>query len=95
MRHYAFGFRFVIAMNEPGTSAGNVGFTHSKDTVYQFPDSDSEGSNSGDDDDSGTDPQLMKELEMLLLHMLELVEEYYKHLVHPEIVRIDDKWIQS
>jgi hypothetical protein len=75
-------------MKEPGTSAGNVGFTHSEDTVYQFPDSDSERSNSRDDDDSGTNPQLMEELEMLLLRMLELVEEYYKHLVHPEVVRI-------
>jgi hypothetical protein len=68
--------------------AGNVGFTHSEDIVYQFSDSDSEGSNSGDDDDSGTDPQLMEELEILLLCMLELVEKYYKHLVHPEVVRV-------
>jgi hypothetical protein len=74
-------------MNDLGTLVGNE-FTQLEDTVDQFPDSDSEGSNSGDEDDSGTDPQLMEELEMLLLRMLELVEEYYKHLAHPEVVRV-------
>jgi hypothetical protein len=75
-------------MNELRTLAGNVGFTHLEDIVDQFSDLDLEGSNSGDDDDSGTDPQLMEELEMLLLRMLKLVEEYYKHLAHPEVVRV-------
>ena len=78
MNGYAFCFRFIITMNEPRTSAGNAGFTHWEDTVNQFAFSNLEGSKSRDDEEGNTDPQLMEELELLLLRMLELVEEYYK-----------------
>jgi hypothetical protein len=85
---YALCFRFIIAMNDPGTSGGNARFTHWEETVDQFDFSNTEGSESEDDEESNTDPQLMDELEMLLLRMLELMEEYYKHLAHPEVVRV-------
>jgi hypothetical protein len=71
-------------MNDPGISGGNARFTHWEESLDQFDFSNTEGSESEDDEESNTDPQLMDELEMLL----ELMEEYYKHLAHPEVVRI-------
>jgi hypothetical protein len=88
MNGYAFCFRFIITMNDPKMSAGNARFTHWEDTIDQFDFSNTKGSESGDDEESNMDPQFMEELEMLLLRMLELIEEYYKQLVHPEIVRV-------
>jgi hypothetical protein len=88
MNGYAFCFRFIITMNKLGTSAGNAKFIHWEDTIDQFDFSNTEGSESGDDEESNTDLQFMEELEMLLLRMLELIEEYYKQLMHPEIVRV-------
>jgi hypothetical protein len=85
---YALCFRFIIAMNDPGTSGGNTRFTHWDETVDRFDFLNTEGSESEDDEESNTDPQLMGELEMLLLRMLELMEEYYKHLAHPEVARV-------
>jgi hypothetical protein len=88
MNGYAFCFRFIIAMNDPRTSAGNIGFTHCEDTIDQFDFSNTNGLESEDVEESNTNPQLMEELEMLLLRMLELMEEYYKQLVHLDIVRV-------
>jgi hypothetical protein len=85
---YAFCFRFIIVMNDPRTSVGNAGFTHYEDTIDQFDFSNTEDLESEDDEKSNIDPQLMEELEMLLLRMLELMEEYYKQLVHLEVVRV-------
>jgi hypothetical protein len=88
MNDYAFYFRFIIAMNDSGTLAENVGFTHWADIVDQFDFSNKEGLESKDDEESNTNPQLMEELEMLLFRMLELMKEYYKQLAHPKVVRV-------
>ena len=41
-----------------------------------------------DDDDINMDPTLRDELVVSLVRMVELVEEYYKHLAHSTVIHV-------
>jgi hypothetical protein len=70
----------ILDMDVVGTSDDNTDFTHCDDLT----DSDLDVSDN-DDDEPNLDPLISEELEVLILHMFELVQKCYYHLIHLSI----------